>query len=217
MTIRKVGRVTVFCAFEGKSPWEGKKPMKNIYLIGDSIRLGYDSHARELLSDCAQLYWNQDNARFVQYTTRYIQMWAYEDCDPEKIDIVHFNNGAWDIAHMKDGSRFNTVEEYVAGLKRNIGLLRIVFPNAKLIFATTACVLEERINPGFLRRNCDIEEYNEAAKKLMAEENIPVDDLYPVSLTVPPEYRTEDGVHFTQEGFRMLGVAVADFLRPYCK
>lgn len=191
--------------------------MKNIYLVGDSIRIGYDSFVRKRLNAVAQVYWNQDNARFVQYTTRYLQMWAYEDCIPEDIDFVHFNNGAWDIAHMKDGSRFNSVEQYIEGLKRNIGLMHIIFPHAQLLFATTACVLEERIDPGFLRRNCDIEAYNEAAKKLMEEENIPVDDLYPISLQVTPDQRTPDGVHFTPGGFSVLGDAVADFLLPYLK
>lgn len=189
--------------------------VKNIYLIGDSIRLGYDSYVRANLAERAQVYWSQDNARFVQYTIRYIQKWAVEDCVPESMDIVHWNNGLWDIAHMRDGEMLCSLEEYTAGLRRVIRLLRAVFPHAKILFATSTCVVEERINPGFLRRNADIERYNAAAKTVMAEYDIPVDDLYPVSLGIDSALRTEDGVHFTEEGYRRLGREVSDFLQPY--
>ena len=33
--------------------------MKRIFLIGDSIRLGYDGYVRELMQDEAQLYWSR--------------------------------------------------------------------------------------------------------------------------------------------------------------
>lgn len=46
--------------------------MKRIFLIGDSIRIGYDQYVRELMADAAQLYWSDDNARFVGYTLRYL-------------------------------------------------------------------------------------------------------------------------------------------------
>ena len=72
--------------------------MKRVFLIGDSIRIGYDAYVRELLEGRAQVYWSGDNARFVQYTLRYISEWAVQDCDPERIDIAYWNNGLWDAA-----------------------------------------------------------------------------------------------------------------------
>ena len=50
--------------------------MKNIFLIGDSIRQGYDSIVRDMMADRAQIYWSDDNARFIQYTQRYVHEWA---------------------------------------------------------------------------------------------------------------------------------------------
>ena len=74
--------------------------MKRIFLIGDSIRIGYDQYVRELMVDTAQLYWPDDNARFVGYTLRYLHEWAGHDCDPKSIDVVHWNNGLWDALHV---------------------------------------------------------------------------------------------------------------------
>lgn len=50
--------------------------MKRIFLIGDSIRIGYDSVVRDALASSAQIYWDADNARFVQYTLRNVAVWA---------------------------------------------------------------------------------------------------------------------------------------------
>ena len=188
--------------------------MKRVFLIGDSIRLGYDSILRDDLADVAQIYWNQDNARFVQYTLRNISPWSQNDCDPQKIDIVYWNNGLWDVAHMKDGASLNTVETYAETLKRIIFVLHQIFPNAQIIFALTTCVLEERVNPAIPRNNADICRYNQAACLVMSEAGIAVHDLYTVSKSVPDDHRTEDGVHFTPEGYQTLGRTIAGYLRP---
>ncbi len=189
--------------------------MKRIFLIGDSIRIGYDSVVRDALASSAQIYWDADNARFVQYTLRNVAVWAQHDCDPEKIDIVYWNNGLWDVAHMKDGNPLNSIETYTETLKRILSVLHCIFPHAQIIFAQTTCVLEERINPDIPRCNADICAYNQAAVSLMEASGIPAHDLYSVSRAVPDEQRTEDGVHFTPAGYQALGLAVANYLRAF--
>ena len=42
--------------------------MKKILLLGDSIRMGYDDFVREKLDRTAEVYFPDDNGRFVQYT-----------------------------------------------------------------------------------------------------------------------------------------------------
>ena len=187
--------------------------MKKIFLIGDSIRLGYDGFVREFLSDKAQVYWNQDNARFVQYTLRGINLWAGQDCPAEKIDLIHWNNGLWDVGRQFGDEPLVSLEDYQKYLRRIIARLKIVFPNAKICFALTTWVVEESFtNPALMRNNTDIEAYNAAARAIMAEYDIPVDDLYTVSAQMPLEWHSADGTHFTPEGYEALGRAVADFL-----
>ena len=190
--------------------------MKRIFLIGDSIRVGYDSHVRALLEDRAQLYWPNDNARFAHYTLRYAQDWACQDCDPERIDVVHWNNGLWDVLHLMDDETPQTPpDEYRRCLTRIARRLKRIFPNARIVFALTTSVVEERMAPHFHRYNAEIEAYNAAAREVMAQEGIAVDDLYAVSVAMPLDWHSPDGTHFTEEGYRALAEAVAKALEPY--
>lgn len=187
--------------------------MKRIFLIGDSIRIGYDSRVREMMAGEAMLYWSGDNARFVSHTLRYVHEWAKSDCDPEKIDIVHWNNGLWDALHVLGEEPQTPIDEYRNGLKRIVKRIRKVFPNAKIIFALTTFVIEERMSDQFFRRNAEIEQYNAAAREVMAEEGIEIDDLYTAAKEMPEDWHAPDGTHFTEEGYQALAVAVVRALR----
>ena len=187
--------------------------MKRIFLIGDSIRIGYDSHIREMMADEAQLYWSDDNARFVAHTLRYAHEWAKHNCDPEKIDIVHWNNGLWDVLHLFGEESQTPIEEYANGLHRIAGRLKKAFPNAKILFALTTSVVEERMGEMHYRRNADIERYNAAAREVMAQEGVEIVDLYTVAKEMPVDWHAMDGTHFTEEGYHALAEAVVKALR----
>lgn len=188
--------------------------MKKVFLIGDSIRLGYDSRVRELLLDEAQLYWSRENAQYTTHTLRFVHEWASTDCDPETIDLVHWNNGLWDTLHvLGDELPMIPPEAYRENLHRIAGRLRRVFPRAQIAFATTTSVITERMRPGFSRTNGEIERYNDIAREVMREEQIAVDDLYPVARAMPDDWHALDGTHYTEEGYQALAEAVAAFLR----
>lgn len=189
--------------------------MKNVFLIGDSIRLGYDGPVREMLSQRAQLYWSADNARFVHYTLRYADIWAREDCRPETIDVVHWNNGLWDVAHLGEPETLTSPEEYRRGLRRIARRLKKIFPQAQIIFALTTSVIESRMKPDFYRLNADIQAYNAIAREVMAGEGIEIDDLYAVSCAMSDDDHAPDGTHFTENGYRLLAQAVVRSLDPY--
>ena len=61
----------------------------------------------------------------------------------------------------------------------------------------------------FYRRNAEIERYNEAARAVMREENVAVSELYDVSRAMPDDWHSQDGTHFTEDGYRALAEAVA--------
>lgn len=189
--------------------------MKRVFLVGDSIRIGYDNHVRNLLEDCAQFYWSQDNARFAAYTLRYLHEWASADCEPEKIDVVHWNNGLWDALHVLGDDAHTPVDEYARTLRRIARRMHKVFPNAKIIFGLTTSVIEERMGPNFFRRNTEIEQYNEAARRALAEEDVEINDLYTVAREMPDDWHSVDGTHFTEEGYRLLAEKVASAIKAH--
>ncbi len=190
--------------------------MKKVFLIGDSIRVGYDAYVKELLEGRAQLYWSNDSARFIAYVLRYAHEWARQDCDPEKIDVVHWNNGLWDALHVLGDERPQTsLDEYRDGIRRAARRLKLIFPNARILFALTTSVVEERMRADFYRRNREIDEYNRVAREVMAEEGVGIDDLNAVSAAMPLDWHSPDGTHFTEEGYQALAKAVAAALEPY--
>ena len=87
--------------------------MKKVLLIGDSIRFGasanpeydtayspgYGIYVEETLKGEYEVYAPDDNCRFAQYTLRYLYDWANR-VEREKIDVVHWNNGLWDICNL---------------------------------------------------------------------------------------------------------------------
>jgi len=187
--------------------------MKKIFLIGDSIRIGYDSIVREIMQDEAQVYWSNDNARFTAYTFRYLTDWSKSDCDPEKIDFVHWNNGLWDALHIMGDDCQTPLGEYQNGVLRIARRVKRIFPNAQVAFAYTTSVVESRMGEQFYRRNADIRQYNEAARRVLEDEGVMIDDLYTVAAEMSDDLHAPDGTHFTPEGYRVLAEAVADFIR----
>lgn len=189
--------------------------MKNILLLGDSIRCGassikpgYDGFVKEKLSGIANVYFPDDNCRFAQYTLRYLGDWA-KKLDAEKIDVIHWNNGLWDVLRLHGDEPLTPCDMYIEMLRRVHGKLRLLFPNAKIIFALTTSVWEEWDAAEQVRHNSEIEEYNAAAKNLMSSLGVEVNDLYSITRSFSNKLRIDD-VHFSEEGSRLLADAVVE-------
>ena len=180
--------------------------------MGDSIRSGavnssgYGVYVKEKLNGLAEVYYPDDNCRFAQYTLRYLYDWA-NSVDAESIDIVHWNNGLWDVLRLHGDDPLTPVGVYVDYLERVYKKIRLLFPNAKIIFALSTSVIEEWGKPEFVRYNKEIREYNDAARKLMEKLCVKVNDLYSVSETIDENFRS-DWVHYNEEGSSLLADAV---------
>ena len=190
--------------------------MKKVFLLGDSIRMGYDEFVRELLEDTAEVFYPEDNGRFAGYTYINIPLWKNLAGDPGEVNVVHWNCGHWDCAHFfKDTEPYSTVEEYTVWLRRVHDCIRRSFPNAKVIFATTTGVApgryEQMASP---RSNEEIAAYNTAACQVMAELGVPVNDLAALAAGFPLDCFADE-VHFTTAGYRLLAERVADKIREY--
>lgn len=185
--------------------------MKNVLLLGDSIRLGYCAFVKEELKDTANVFYPEENCQFTQYTLVSLPRWVtVPEVAPDKIDLVHWNNGHWDVAHWnKEEVSLNTPEQYAVMLERIYRKLRFFCPNAKIIFALTTPVspgIGVMANP---RSNEEIRQYNGAASDVMKKQGVPVNDLYTLAEKEIPASLYRDYCHFKEEGYRILGRQVA--------
>ena len=188
--------------------------MKRVLLLGDSIRLGYCEKVGELLKGRAEVCWPQENCRFALYAVASMNNWAYEVGQADTIDVVHWNCGQWDVAQFGAlGRPLMSVQEYGDALKRVDERIRQVFPNAKIIFALTTPILAG-VSMTAPRTTEDVRRYNEAAKKVMDELNVPVNDLFSAAQTIPDEAYA-DAVHYKPEGYQVLAEAVVRTLENY--
>jgi len=190
--------------------------MKNVFLIGDSIRFGatgspgYGVYVAQALEGRANVFQPGENCRWAQYTLRYAHEWA-QVVDGESVDVVHWNNGLWDVLRLEGDDPFTPVEIYVMMLRRVHSRLKKLFPNARIIFATNTRVIEAWANPNFFRYNSEIEEYNAAACALMEELGVEVNDLYALTKDFSDDMHS-DWVHFNEAGSQRIAQQVLEFI-----
>lgn len=168
--------------------------MKNILLIGDSIRAGYDKAVKATLDGKANVYFPNENCRFASYVLRYIH--EYKCIVPDgSVDVLHWNAGLWDCLRLFGEEPHTPIEIYSYYIERICARIAKLFPNAKVIFATSTSVQSERMSPDFKRYNEEIESYNAAAVKIALKYGFQINDLYALSAGLPPEAHS-DAVHF---------------------
>ncbi|MBR2043357.1 MAG: SGNH/GDSL hydrolase family protein [Clostridia bacterium] len=187
--------------------------MKKVILLGDSIKAWYAKRVRELLEGkCEVIFSESDNGRFTYYSLHQLCSLLNEH---GKVDLVHFNNGYWDMTVMPFLNRsIFSLEEYQHGLRRIIELSRAA--GADLIFATTTPLpssgkAEDNTGTGasFVFEQERVIDFNNAALRVMKEENITINDLYEVCKQDKNFYKCEDNLHHTPEGNEVLAQHVA--------
>ena len=187
--------------------------MDKVFLIGDSIRAGYDRYVRGRLSGRAEVYYSSDNCRMSSNLLRFAKEQIEKECELDSVTLIHFNVGLWDVLRLDGDVPQTPLPFYEDNLRRLVRRLRKACPNAKLIFATNTPVLEDLYaNPGkFFRYNAEIGQYNAAAIRVMAEMGVEVDDLHAVAAALPRQAHGGDPTHYyTPEGTKALGDAVTE-------
>ena len=187
--------------------------MKNVLLVGDSIRIGYDKAVEKTLAGKANVYYPADNCRFAPYVLRYIHEYKALVKDGE-VDVLHWNVGLWDCLRLFDEEPLVPIDIYAYYIDRICVRIQKVFPQAKVIFATSTSVLTEKMKPHFKRYNDEIEAYNKAAIEVVKKYGFAVNDLYAVSVSLPEEAHS-DAVHFyTPEGTKAFTDQVLSYVVP---
>lgn len=186
--------------------------MKKIILIGDSTRMGYDKYVKAALEGVCEVYYAPENGRYSFNVLRFVHDWKAKYEWPEDADLVLWNAGLWDLLEMFGDGPLVPVDCYEATVPRIDKRLRMLFPKAKIAFATSVSVIEDRCGPNFKRRNSVIEEYNAAALRALSSTDEVIFDLYTATKDTPESYRT-DNVHFyTDEGREFVGRTVVSFI-----
>ena len=188
--------------------------MKKVVLIGDSIRMGYDKYVKEALDGVAEVFYPPENCRFAEYVLRYAHEWKTNGEWGDDVDLVHWNAGLWDALELFGDEPLTSLDYYGQAIKRIDKRLRMLFPKAKFVFATSTNVSEKMSRPEFTRHNSTIQKYNDEALRALSDTDTVINDLHPITASVPDSYRS-DWVHFyTPEGTELIGGKV---LSVICK
>ena len=178
--------------------------MKRVLLLGDSIRMGYDKYVRKMLEEECEVCYSADNGRFTTYTMEQaIQMFNSEG----PYDIVHWNNGVWDICDLFDDGPFTTKEYYIATMCRIAGILQK--KAKKVIFATTTPVRYENVHD----KNERIIEFNEALVPELEKMGVQINDLHSLVYADINKYIRDDLIHLSEEGIDLCADAVVKAIK----
>ena len=187
--------------------------MKNVLLVGDSIRIGYDKSVKKTLQDKANVYFPEENCRFASYVLRYIH--EYRDLLGNRtVDVLHWNAGLWDCLRLFGEEPHTPVEVYAYYIERICIRIKKLFPNAKVIFATSTSVQSELMASDFKRYNEEIEEYNKAAVDAVSKYGFEVNDLYAVSIKLPEEAHSDPVHYYTSIGTKAFAEQVLSYIIP---
>ena len=179
--------------------------MKKVILIGDSIRLiGYGKPVAERLSNEFEVWQPDDNCRFAQYTLR--GLWEWKD-NIRGADIIHWNNGLWDVCEIFGDGEFTPIDEYVSTMLRVARLLKE--RASVVIFATTTPVRPENQH----NKNEIIEAYNNALVPKLQEMGVVINDLYTPLSTDLYKYISGDTIHLSEEGISLAADMVESIIR----
>lgn len=175
-----------------------------VTLLGDSVRLlGYGKAVPDLLGDKFEVFQPSFNCQFAKYTLRGTFDWR-KDIDGS--DIIHWNNGLWDVHDAYGDGPFTPIDHYIFEMIRVAKNLKKQCK--KLIFATTTPLL-----PGNeLNDNLVVAEYNKAIVPELEKMGVIINDLYSFVYPNREKYICDDKIHLSEEGIKACGKEVADFI-----
>ncbi|MHC4884955.1 MAG: SGNH/GDSL hydrolase family protein [Planctomycetota bacterium] len=192
--------------------------LPNVFIIGDSISLGYTPYVKELLAGRANVRRPACNCQHTAFGLEHIRGWLGETC----WDVIHFNWGIWDTHYICDGPNDfhlgivpseqedipnkhirHDLGRYTDHLRKLVGILQEA--GETLIWAHSTPIMRRQSE-----RFEHIRQYNEAAADVMAASGVTVNDLYGYIFPDVASWQSEDKVHFTEEGSQHLAARVVE-------
>ena len=147
---------------------------------------------------------NRDNGRWAQYTLRSLFEYSAQIAGS---DVIHWNNGLWDVCDLFGDGPFTPLDEYVANMLRIADIL--LGTSKKVIFATTTPTHPDM--PGH-----DVERtrlYNETLVPLLRKKGIVINDLFSLMLPHRLDGLRDDMIHLNDLGKELCSRQVAECIR----
>ena len=176
--------------------------LPRVLVIGDSISIGYTLQVRKLLAGRANVHRLPNNAQSSGVGLKKLETWLAGG----KWDVIHFNFGLHDAKLPPEGINHAPPDIYEQNLRKIVARLRAT--GAKVIWASTTPIpLGGNLAPN--RRFADVTIYNAIAARVMRENGVAINDLNAIVTPHFEKVRRPRDVHFTEEGYAILGAAVA--------
>ncbi|HBE70463.1 MAG TPA: hypothetical protein DDW52_20125, partial [Planctomycetaceae bacterium] len=196
-----------------------RKP--KVLILGDSISLGYTPIVQGMLIDEVEIVrptnagggWIncEGTKRGVEMIDDWLALGSF--------DVIHFNFGLHDLKHVDPKTGRNSTDpnapqqsdpkQYELNLRKIVAKLKKT--DAKLVFATTTPYPDKPGGP--LRRADQPGIYNAIAKKIMQENDIPINDLHAFVLPHMQRFLLPNNVHFRPTANLQLAAQVAREIR----
>jgi hypothetical protein len=175
-----------------------KSDLPRVLLIGDSISRGYFDGVERLLAGkayCARLATSKCVAdpAFLDEVQLLLKQYRFS--------AIHFNNGLHGFGYTED--------QYRSGFARLLDTLENQSQGAKLMWATTTPMREQRDLSQIAELTQRVKLRNRIAAELLQGRSIATDDLYGL-VESHQEYWSGDGVHFNDTGREIQARQVAD-------
>lgn len=193
--------------------------LKKVVLIGDSIRVGYQPFVVKNLESVATIWAPDENGKTTNNVIYNLNGWVKN----QNPDIIHINAGLHDIRTLSwelgPGHTLVKPKHYQDNLETIFTWIN-KYVGCKIIWATTTPVIDENAKRAhqkardYKRHDSDVKKINKIANRIARKYNIPVNDLYSfVKEKVGLQEVGDDGVHFTESGYKQLGARVAEVVR----
>ncbi len=199
--------------------------LPRVLLIGDSVSIAYTLVVRKELVGVANVHRVLANGGSTKTALGSYGLERWLAGGNAKWDVIHFNHGLHDASYrFADGSDKDAKGNYASPLnnakpnvpiddyEKNLRLIvaRLRQTGAKLIFATTTPIPDSQAEK-YVKGSETA--YNDAARKVMTEEKIPVDDLWAAVMPQLDKLQIPRNVHFQAAGSAVLGKQVAQSIR----
>lgn len=178
---------------------------KKVVLLGDSIRqIGYGKKVEELLKLDCEVWQPEDNCRFAKYTLRLIFDFREQI---KGADVIHWNNGLWDVCDILGDGPFSSLEEYMGNMLRIADILQKW--GKTVIFATTTPTHPDYEYGAYERTRL----YNETLIAELKKRGVRINDLF----SLMDEHRLdgicEDKIHLNEKGIELCAAQVVKSIR----
>jgi acyl-CoA thioesterase-1 len=179
--------------------------LPRVLIVGDSISMGYTLPVRSLLAGKANVHRIAENGGPTSHGVQKIDEWL----GAGHWDVIHFNFGLHDLRIMEDGKHQVALSDYEGNLRRIVARMKAT--GARLVWASTTPVPDAKVDPP--RHSADVPLFNAAARKIMEENGIAIDDLFALAEPQLAVIQLPANVHYTPAGYEVLARQVAAEIR----